>query len=1076
MRSSEGKMPKLPPATAKITRPTLVYTFPRKRLFRLLDRGRRVPILWISGPAGCGKTTLVGSFLSARRSPCIWYQVDEGDHDIASLFYHLGVAARRATPRKRKPLPLLTPEFLPGLATFTRQYFESLFGRLTPGSAVVFDNYQKVPAESRFHEVIRIGLSCIPEGINVFLISRDDPLPVFARERAHQRMEVIPWKELRLTHEETKGIARLRGKKRWSGEEVLYLQNKSDGWAAGLVLLLQKALKEDEESRRIKDLSPEEVFEYFGSEIFENIDEGMKNFLLKSAFLPRATAPMADRITGQKQSGRTLSFLNRHNYFTEKHPAPEPIYQYHSLFRDFLLSQGGKAFSQREIKRLHKCAASTLEEFGYAEDAAALYAEIVDWEGLTRVILGRAPALIGQGRNQTLSEWIGSLPKEIVRTHPWLLYWRGACRLPLDLVQSQRDLEEAFWMFRKQRDVSGVFLAWSGVVAAIAFGGEGIKPVDPWYPILDELIADFGGFPSPQIEAQVLISMMPILGWRHPPNFDMEKWAERALLSARASSDISVKVELLVHLALFRCYIGDFHQADALITSTRRLMKHPNVSTLVRLNANHVEIVVSIFHAEFDRCLESASAGLSLAEESGVHFLDITFLGYSVLALLHRGDVTKANRLLEKIISRIDISTKLYQYFYHSVATWVNLGQGNLPGALFHVETFEKHAGELGYHVVDLVHHLQAVLVHHMVGNHEKVLHHLAESRRICEEQNIMNYWFLHRLTEAFVFLGVGEDKKGLLALREGFRIGREKGTFGAYIPCPEFLERLCGRALEEGIEAEYVREVIRRNRVIPGKDQRDPEAWPWPLKIYTLQRFRIIRDGSPLSFSRKVQQRPLQMLKALIALGGRDVPEEQITDALWPDADGDQAHRSFSTTLHRLRRLIGHEKATSVREGRLTLDPGRCWVDAWVFERKLGQAEKARKESAPGDGGQTYVRLAEKAIGLYKGPFLGDEDFCPRIVQVREQLRTGFLRCVSDLGRHWEDAGKWDRAIDCYGRGLKAEGPFEEFFRQLMICYQRLGRNSEGLAVYHLCRKMLAKAYGRVPSPETDHIARGLQ
>lgn len=1069
-------MSKLPPATAKITRPTLVYTYPRTRLFRLLDRERKAPILWISGPAGCGKTTLVGSFLHARRSPCIWYQVDEGDQDIASLFYHLGIAARRAAPRKRKPLPLLTPEYLPGLATFSRRFFEGFFGHLTPGSAVVFDNYQKASAESRFHEVIRIGLSCLPEGINAFLISRDNPLPVFAWERAHQQMEVIPWKELRLTEEETKGIACLRGRKQWSGEEVRYLQSKSGGWAAGLVLLLQKVFKEDKGSLQLEDIGPEEVFEYFGSEIFENLDQGVKSFLLKSAFLPRATAPMADKITGQKRSGITLSYLNRHNYFTEKHPALDPVYQYHSLFRDFLLSRGEQVFSSREITRLRKCAASTLEEFGYAEEAAALYGEAGDWDGLTRVILGQAPALLGQGRNQTLSEWIGLLPKEVVGSHPWLLYWKGACQLPFDLVQSQRDLEEAFLIFRDRRDVSGVFLAWSGVVAAIAFGGEGIKPVDRWYPILEELIAEVGGFPSPQIEARVLISMLPSLGWRHPPDFDMGKWADRAFSLAEATPDIGVKAELLVHLALFWCYIGDFHQTDALVGSIRRLIKHPDVSTMVRLNAYHVELVVSIFHAEFDRCLGAASAGLSLAEESGVHFLDITFLGYGVLASLHRGDIAEANQLLEKITSRIDISTKLYRNFYHSVAAWVALGQGNLPGALSHVGTFEKYAGDLGYHVVDLVHHLQAALVHHMAGNHQRALHHLAESRQICAEQSISNYWFLYRLTEAYVSLGAGADKKGLSALREGVRIGKETGTFGVYISYPGFLERLCGRALEEAIEVEYVRELIRRNRVIPGKDQRDLEVWPWPLKIYTLDRFHLIRDGSPLSFSRKVQQRPLQLLKALIALGGRDVPEEQITDALWPDADGDQAHRSFSTTLHRLRRLIGHEKAASVREGRLTLDPARCWVDAWAFERTLGQVEKARRESNAGDGGQTYVRLAETAIGLYKGPFLGDEDFCPRIVQIRERLRTGFLRCISELGRHWEDAGKWDRAIDCYGTGLKAEGFFEEFFRRLMICYQRLGRNSEGLAVYHRCRKMLAKTLGRVPSPETEHIARGLR
>ena len=44
----------------------------------------------------------------------------------------------------------------------------------------------------------------------------------------------------------------------------------------------------------------------------------------------------------------------------------------------------------------------------------------------------------------------------------------------------------------------------------------------------------------------------------------------------------------------------------------------------------------------------------------------------------------------------------------------------------------------------------------------------------------------------------------------------------------------------------------------------------PWPLKVYTLSRFSLVRDGRKVEFSGKVQQKPLTMLKVLIALGGR--------------------------------------------------------------------------------------------------------------------------------------------------------------------------------------------------------------
>jgi ATP/maltotriose-dependent transcriptional regulator MalT len=50
---------------------------------------RERPVIWIAGPAGCGKTTLVSSYLEARGIPCLWDQIDQGDADPATFFYYL---------------------------------------------------------------------------------------------------------------------------------------------------------------------------------------------------------------------------------------------------------------------------------------------------------------------------------------------------------------------------------------------------------------------------------------------------------------------------------------------------------------------------------------------------------------------------------------------------------------------------------------------------------------------------------------------------------------------------------------------------------------------------------------------------------------------------------------------------------------------------------------------------------------------------------------------------------------------------------------------------------------------------
>ena len=305
------------PTIAKVTRPIPTGVYPRKRLFDLLDRKRKYPVIWVSGPPGSGKTTLVTSYLETKESPCLWYQADEGDADPATFFYYLGFAVKKATPRKRKPLPLLTPEYLPGLPTFTLRYFENLFHRLKAPSLLVFDNYQEVPLESPFHEVICHALTNIPKGINVILISRSEPPPVLIHMQANNRMEMIGWRDLRLTLKESLNIVSLQSRREVLPEAVDHIHTVTDGWLAGLILMLKTAEIENIDPRKLGKVPIDRIFNYFTGEIFNKTDEKSQNFLLKTAFLPKMTASMAEALTGLDSASHILYRLNRNHYFTK---------------------------------------------------------------------------------------------------------------------------------------------------------------------------------------------------------------------------------------------------------------------------------------------------------------------------------------------------------------------------------------------------------------------------------------------------------------------------------------------------------------------------------------------------------------------------------------------------------------------------------------------------------------------------------------------------------------------------------------------------------------------------------------
>jgi two-component SAPR family response regulator len=121
------------------------------------------------------------------------------------------------------------------------------------------------------------------------------------------------------------------------------------------------------------------------------------------------------------------------------------------------------------------------------------------------------------------------------------------------------------------------------------------------------------------------------------------------------------------------------------------------------------------------------------------------------------------------------------------------------------------------------------------------------------------------------------------------------------------------------------------------------------------------------------------------------------------------------------------------------------------------------------------HKKMIVRILDLYRGPFLSGEEDSPAIVAFRERLRTRFLRCLADCGKHLEEAGEWEAALSCYRKGLEVDELAEEFYRGLMGCYARLGRKAEAISVYKRCRKALSCNLGIDPSRGTEALYRSL-
>jgi DNA-binding response OmpR family regulator len=300
-----------------------------------------------------------------------------------------------------------------------------------------------------------------------------------------------------------------------------------------------------------------------------------------------------------------------------------------------------------------------------------------------------------------------------------------------------------------------------------------------------------------------------------------------------------------------------------------------------------------------------------------------------------------------------------------------------------------------------------------------------------------------------------------------------EPGQVLVSAPVYELVEPIVDAAPAEQIDLSgFARPVAAYGiRGLKRAGKRDEQAGrTWPLKIYTLGQFSLVRDGQPVVFSRKVQKRPLDLLKALIAHGGTRADIVTLMASLWPDAEGDAAKVSFDSTLHRLRKLIEIDDILVLAEGKLSLDRERCWVDMWAFEDLVTRIDStATQPQAAGEA--RHAELARELLRLYAGHFIEKESQEPWAVATRDRLRAKFVRAVVTLGAGLEQRKEWDEAAALYSQALELDNLAEGLYRRLMIVYRELGETAEALKVYRRCRDMLSIVLGISPAAETEAI-----
>jgi len=1058
-----------PACAAKGVKPVPRLLLHRERLYRILDKTRKVSFTWVAAPPGAGKTSLVSGYVEAGNLDCIWYHLEQEDSDPVAFFSCLTEIACKIYPEFATTRPRFGMENFQDMALYAKRYFEALFYRMPSGAVLVLDNYQEVLPESEFHHLMKSCLKVIPQDIRIMILSRDVPPAPLAAARAGGDLEIVDWRLIRFTRNETEEFLKLLGLERSIEDLPRILHEKTGGWIAGLMLMVKRSDIREIDAGYLDRFTPLAVFDYFAGELFEKIDTSVQKFLMISAILPFMTVSMTKELTGDNSSEKILEYLNHHQFFIERRIGERLTYHYHQLFREFLLYKAEHLFDDRELEEYKSKAARILETRGVIESAFPLYRELDDAGSMSRMVRDRAFGLLFQNRHKTLENWIASIPVHTGNADPWLLYWTGMCFLPVKASETKPLFDKALELFESQTNPAGILMSLSGLISCSIFMFRSFRVLDP---LIERIITEKTNMEklSDEQNVVVVVSMLHALSFRNPAHPDYLYWKEMGEKILAWDVPLDLRVQVAGFLMWNAATAGNLSEALTYIQEYDSKVTRENVTPLTFTVFETVALYQSWLRADFINSQMYYNRISSTAGDTGVTHMMLFAKAHLTAAKLSRQDLSRADDMVRQMESLSEKSGAWGRALYFVVRAWAAMLKNDGPRAEFYAEQALRNVFKAGSVQQYASTFLCRSIVYHMQGARAEAENFLIKAMDYCRKVPDCQTEFACKLVRAEFSFEENDKEATVDFLQQAFSLGKKYGYMNVLFWDSLRMAKLCAVALAYDVETDYVRSLIKQRELKPPASN-PPEKWPWPLRIYTLGTFEIFRHDDRITFKGKVQKRPLHLLQTLIIMGGDQVPETSLQDELWPDLDGDDAHNAFNMALHRLRKLLGVKRALQLTGGKVSIDRTIVWVDVFVVKELLAKAQKFHRRGDP----ERAAMFLEMVFDLYKGPFLaGDVD--SQGISFQENLERAFLRSVEETGGLFEEKGMWGQAESMFRRGVEIDPVKEDFYKHIMCCCEQEGRFVEAVTVFRKYKKLLFALFGLGPGHEITRVYKNIR
>ena len=397
-------MQSLPIPKTKFFPPTLRQPIvPRPRLTEVF--AAQCPLTLVSAPAGSGKTTLTLEWLAFANRRVAWFSLDSDDNDPIRFLHgcvnalQIAGAKLQISAGQRDPKTIIA-EVINQLADIEPISF-------------VLDDYHVI-TDDGIHTAFAYLLDHMPVNLRVVLITRERPPLSLARWRARNQLLEVDLEDLRFTAEETTAFLNQVMDLNLPGEQIHSLERITKGWVAGLQMA-GLSLQTNKGQSIPFEGERQNITEYLLTEVFDRQPQELQTFLLNTSVLHQFSLPLCQAIISPA-AATLIEKIQRSNLFVT---TVGSWYQYHPLFREFLLGQLQRRFPER-VEQLHRQALQWWEQNELIAEAISHAFAISDHETSARLIAALAPDYLKRGELVTLRQWLKRLPEAVIWNEPRL--------------------------------------------------------------------------------------------------------------------------------------------------------------------------------------------------------------------------------------------------------------------------------------------------------------------------------------------------------------------------------------------------------------------------------------------------------------------------------------------------------------------------------------------------------------------------------------------------------------------------------------------------------------------------------